>query len=104
MNFNRFIVPRGRHEQKRKVHKISKNVKIIKLHYYIWNHHSKYIQTSTDMPGIGLEMFDILRILRNKNDLVWITVDGKTNSGVQRINTIPSTYASASIFSLSKNP
>ena len=30
---------------------------------YIWNHHEKCNQISTNMPGIGLEMSDILRIL-----------------------------------------
>ena len=29
------------------------NVKIVEFHDHIWNHHEKYIQTSTNMPGIG---------------------------------------------------
>ena len=36
---------------------------------YIWNHHVKCIQISTNMPGIGLEICEILRILRNKTIL-----------------------------------
>ena len=35
----------------------------------IWNHREKCIQISTNIPGIGSEM---LRILRNKNDFVWM--------------------------------
>ena len=30
-----------------------KNVNILKFHAYIWNHHEKCIQKSTNMPGIG---------------------------------------------------
>ena len=54
-----------------KVHNISINVNIIEFHYYIWNHHGKCIQISTKSPGIGLEMFEILRISRN-HDFVWM--------------------------------
>ena len=30
-----------------------KNVKIVECHDHIWNHHVKYIEISTNMPGIG---------------------------------------------------
>ena len=30
---------------------------------YIWNHHEKCIQISTNMPDIGLEICEILSIL-----------------------------------------
>ena len=30
-----------------------KKIKIVELHDHIWNHHEKYIQKSTNMPGIG---------------------------------------------------
>ena len=36
---------------------------------YIWNHHEKYIQISTIMPGIGLEICEICEDLRNKTIL-----------------------------------
>ena len=29
------------------------NVKIVKFHDHIWNHNEKFIQISTNMPGIG---------------------------------------------------
>ena len=40
----------------------------------------KCIQISTNMPGIGLEMSDILCIFRNKQ----FCKDGETNRGVQK--------------------
>ena len=30
-----------------------KNVNILEFHGHIWNHHEKYIQQSTNMPGVG---------------------------------------------------
>ena len=36
-----------------KVNKFVKNVEIVEFHDHIWNHHEKYIQISTHMPGIG---------------------------------------------------
>ena len=41
-----------------------------------------YIQISTNMPGIGLEMCEIWRLLRNKSNFVWM--DGETNGRAQR--------------------
>ena len=35
-------------------HKLFTNVKIIEFHYHIWNRHGKYIQISTNMPGIDV--------------------------------------------------
>ena len=51
---------------------------------YIWNHHEKCIQISTNMPGIGLEICDICEILRNKTIFC---IDGETNPRVQSITT-----------------
>ena len=45
------------------------NVKLVEFHDHIWNNYGKYIQISTNMPGIGLEMFEMLTILRNKTIL-----------------------------------
>ena len=36
-----------------------KNVKIVEFHDHIWDHHEKYIQISTNMPGIGSLMSKI---------------------------------------------
>ena len=30
-----------------------KNVNIVEFHDHIWNHHEKYIEISTNMPGFG---------------------------------------------------
>ena len=35
------------------IHKTFKNDNILEFHDYIWNHHEKCIQKSTNMPGIG---------------------------------------------------
>ena len=35
------------------------NVKILEFSDYIWNHHEKCIQISTNMPGIGLLIREI---------------------------------------------
>ena len=43
-----------------------KNVNILEFIVYIWDHHEKYIQIGTNMPGIGLLICEISRILRNK--------------------------------------
>ena len=40
--------------QVKKIKNVVKNVKIMEFHDYIWNHHEKCIQISTNMPGIGL--------------------------------------------------
>ena len=64
-------------------HKMLKNVNIIEFGDYIWNHHEKCIQISTNMPDIGLEICNILRILETER--FWI--DSETNGRVQNINT-----------------
>ena len=46
-----------------------KEVKIVEFHDHIWNHHEKYIQMRTNMPGNCLEICEILRILKNKTIL-----------------------------------
>ena len=55
--------------QVKNVTKVSKISNILEFGDYIWNHHEKCIQISTNMPGIGLEMCEMLRILRNKTIL-----------------------------------
>ena len=35
---------------------------------YIWNHHEKCIQISTNMPGIGLKFVNF----EKQNDFVWM--------------------------------
>ena len=39
--------------------------RLIEVHYYILNHNGKLIQKSTNMPGIGLEKFEMLRCYRD---------------------------------------
>ena len=39
---------------------------------YVCNHHEKCIQISTNMPGIGLEIFVILENFEKQNDFVWM--------------------------------
>ena len=51
-------------------------MKILKFHDHIWNHHLKCIQISTNMPGIGLEMCEIVRILSAQKQFC---MDGETN-------------------------
>ena len=36
-----------------KCNKLCKNVRIVEFHDHIWNHCEKYIETSTNMLGIG---------------------------------------------------
>ena len=43
-----------------------KNVNILEFGDYIWNHHEKCIQISTNMPDIGLEMYDIFENMGKK--------------------------------------
>ena len=45
---------RSKNEQK-----FVQNVKIMELYDYIWYHHEKCIQISTNMPGIGLVIPEI---------------------------------------------
>ena len=44
------------------VPKLSKNLTILKFRYHIWIHKEKCIQISTNMPGIGLVIFQIARL------------------------------------------
>ena len=46
-----------------------KKIKILEFGDYIWNHHEICIQISTNIPGIGLGIREILTILRNKSIL-----------------------------------
>ena len=69
MPLNTYYVVGVSRRQDQKLTQIVKNGKIIELHYYIWNHHEKFIQTSTNMPGIydlviREIVFEITRILR----------------------------------------
>ena len=47
--------PRGRRVQTtgQQFNKMYTNVKIVEFHDYIWNNNDKFIQISTNMPGIG---------------------------------------------------
>ena len=40
--------------------KCSKNINILEFRDYIWNHHEKCIQISTNMPSIGLVIPEIV--------------------------------------------
>ena len=46
-----------------------KNVKILEFGDYIWNYHVKCIEISTNMPGIGL---DIFAKFVKQNDFMWM--------------------------------
>ena len=41
----------------------NEKLKILKFGDYIWNHHEKHIEISTNMLGIGCEICEISRIL-----------------------------------------
>ena len=56
----------------KKIVKNSKNLEIIEFHDYIWNHHEKFIQISTNMPSIGLEILRILNKFEKRNNFVWM--------------------------------
>ena len=44
-----------------------KNSKIIEYRFHIWNQHGKWIQMSTNMPGVGLVNHEIgIKILKTK--------------------------------------
>ena len=60
-----------------------RNVKIMEFGDYICNHHEKCIQISTNMPGIGLVICEIVENFENQNDFC---MAGETNSFVQSIN------------------
>ena len=42
-----------------KGYNIFKNVIILEIHYFNWNHHEKCIQMSTNMPSIGSVICEI---------------------------------------------
>ena len=46
-------------------------VNILKFDDYIWNHHDKCIQISTNMPAIGLEIGTILRNWETKQFCIY---------------------------------
>ena len=50
-------------------HKMLKNFKILEFCDYIWNHHEKCNEISTNMPGMSLEICEMWRILWNKTIL-----------------------------------
>ena len=55
MHVNAFH-PRGRRVQttgQKCIKMFVKSFKIVEFHDHIWNHREKYIQKSTNMPGIG---------------------------------------------------
>ena len=49
----------GTHGTGQNVSNIVKNVTILEFHDHIWNHYEKYIQMSTNMPGIGLVIYEL---------------------------------------------
>ena len=49
-----------------------KNVNILEFCDYIWNHHEKRIEISTNMPGSGLEICEILRSFVKQNVFEWM--------------------------------
>ena len=54
-----------------KDNKFVKNVEIVEFHDHIWNHHEKYIQISTNMPGIGSLIREIdVEISESKHNFV----------------------------------
>ena len=58
--------------QKKKTQHFLKNINISDFQSHIWNHYEKCIQKSTNMPRIGLVMYEIgFDILRNKNSFVF---------------------------------
>ena len=50
---NAFHVAGECRRQVKNVTNLFKNVKIVEFHDHIWNHCEKFIQKSTNMPGIG---------------------------------------------------
>ena len=56
-------------DDKLTIHKGFKHVKIQEFGDNFGNHHEKCIQMSTNMPGIGLDICEISRILRDKTIL-----------------------------------
>ena len=52
-NLNAFHAAAEWRRQVTKLTKFVKNVDILQVHDHIWNHNEKYIQLSTNMPGIG---------------------------------------------------
>ena len=61
-----------------------KNIKMIEFGDYIWNHHEKCIQMSTNMLGICLDICEMLRILKKTTRF---RMDGETYGRMQSINT-----------------
>ena len=43
------------------VKNVVQHFKIVEFHDHIWNHREKYIQKSTNMPGIGILIREIRR-------------------------------------------
>ena len=45
-----------------------KKIMIIEFHYYIWNHHGKCIEISTNMPGNGSLIREIKVKIKKERD------------------------------------
>ena len=58
-----------------------KNVKILEFGDYIWNHHEKCIEISTNMPGICLDIFFVK--FREFCETKRFCMDGETNGCVR---------------------
>ena len=81
------FLPRGWHEQttSQKSHKISKNMNILEFGDDSLNHHEKYIQISTNMSSIGIEICEILRIwAKNNNNFTPINSLGARGNTMKR--------------------
>ena len=56
--------------------------KYVQILDYIWNHHENCIQISTNMPDIGLESCEILKISERKQ----FCINGETNGRMYSVN------------------
>ena len=66
---------------------VPKNLEIIEFHYYIWNHHRKCSQISTNMPGIGLVIIEIVLWHFENSERTKNILHGKINGHAQRVET-----------------
>ena len=57
--FNAFPAAGKFRRQVKNVTHFVQNVKIEEFHNHIWNHHEKYIEISTNIPGIGSLIHEI---------------------------------------------
>ena len=66
MTFNAFHAAGECRRQVKNDTNFVKNVNIVECHDHIWNRHEKYIEISTNMPGIGSVIHELaVKISRN---------------------------------------